>query len=52
MYTIGFVTEEQGVRPLPGEPREGYDLAERTRRLAEFPLAAEAGPFLFENYDE
>ncbi|MET8812521.1 TetR/AcrR family transcriptional regulator C-terminal domain-containing protein [Streptomyces sp. NPDC004549] len=52
MYTIGFVTEEQGVRPLSGELREGYDLAERTRRLAEFPLAAEAGPFLFENYDE
>ncbi|WP_018544079.1 TetR/AcrR family transcriptional regulator C-terminal domain-containing protein [Streptomyces sp. LaPpAH-108] len=52
MYTIGFVTEEQGVRPLPGELREGYDLAERTRRLADFPLAAEAGRFLFDHYDE
>ncbi|MFI9390953.1 TetR/AcrR family transcriptional regulator C-terminal domain-containing protein [Streptomyces bauhiniae] len=52
MYTIGFVTEEQGVRPLPGERREGYDVAERARRLAEFPLAAEAGKLLFDDYDE
>ncbi|MEU6816439.1 TetR/AcrR family transcriptional regulator C-terminal domain-containing protein [Streptomyces sp. NPDC046860] len=52
MYTIGFVTEEQGVRPLPGERREGYDIGERARRMAEFPLAAEAGKLLFEGYDE
>ncbi|MEU4108958.1 TetR/AcrR family transcriptional regulator C-terminal domain-containing protein [Streptomyces sp. NPDC027717] len=52
MYTIGFVTEEQGVRPLPGERREGYDVEERARRLAEFPLAAEAGKLLFDDYDE
>ncbi|MFG3046673.1 TetR/AcrR family transcriptional regulator C-terminal domain-containing protein [Streptomyces sp. NPDC048241] len=52
MYTIGFVTEEQGVRPLPGERREGYDVEERARRLAEFPLAAEAGKLLFDGYDE
>ena len=25
-YTIGFVTEEQGVQPLPDERSEGYDL--------------------------
>lgn len=50
-YTIGFVTEEQGVRPLPGERREGYDVEERARRLAGFPLAAEAGKLLFDDYD-
>ncbi|MET7286010.1 TetR/AcrR family transcriptional regulator C-terminal domain-containing protein [Streptomyces sp. NPDC005573] len=52
MYTIGFVTEEQGVRPLPGERREGYDIEERARRMAEFPLAAEAGRLLFDDYDQ
>ncbi|MGW7821245.1 TetR/AcrR family transcriptional regulator C-terminal domain-containing protein [Streptomyces puniciscabiei] len=51
-YTIGFVTEEQGVQPLPGERREGYDIEERARRLADHPLAAEAGTLLFDGYDE
>ncbi|MGW1283857.1 TetR/AcrR family transcriptional regulator C-terminal domain-containing protein [Streptomyces sp. NPDC001118] len=50
-YTVGFVIEEQGVQPLPGERREGYDVAERARRLAEYPLAAEAGQLLFDGYD-
>ncbi|POX59378.1 TetR family transcriptional regulator [Streptomyces sp. Ru62] len=50
-YTLGFVTEEQGVRPLPGERREGYDIEERARRMAGFPLAAEAGKLLFDDYD-
>ncbi|MEU6591294.1 TetR/AcrR family transcriptional regulator C-terminal domain-containing protein [Streptomyces sp. NPDC046881] len=50
-YTLGFVTEEQGVRPLPGERREGYDIGERARRMAGFPLAAEAGKLLFDDYD-
>lgn len=50
-YTIGFVTEEQGVEPLPGERREGYDMAERARLLADFPLSAAAGEQLFTNYD-
>lgn len=50
-YTIGFVTEEQGVRPLPGERREGYDLGERARLLADFPLSAAAGAEIFEDYD-
>ncbi|AOR32473.1 TetR family transcriptional regulator [Streptomyces fodineus] len=50
-YTLGFVTEEQGVLPLPGERREGYDIGERARRLAEYPLAAEAGQLLFDGYD-
>ena len=51
-YTIGFVIEEQGVEPLPGERREGYDIEERARRMADFPLAAEAGKLLFDGYDE
>ncbi len=49
LYTLGFVTEEQGVEPLPGERREGYDLAERARLMDGFPLAAAAGPELFED---
>ncbi|MGW7254164.1 TetR/AcrR family transcriptional regulator C-terminal domain-containing protein [Streptomyces sp. NPDC054834] len=52
MYTIGFVTEEQGVRPLPDERREGYDIEERARRMADYPLAAEAGKLLFDDYDD
>lgn len=50
-FTIGFVTEEQGVQPLPGERREGFDVGERARRLAEFPLSAKAGAEIFEDYD-
>ncbi|MEU9141112.1 TetR/AcrR family transcriptional regulator C-terminal domain-containing protein [Streptomyces sp. NPDC048404] len=50
-YTIGFVTEEQGVQPLPGERREGYDMGERARRMAGFPLAAAAGAEIFEDYE-
>ncbi|MER5400080.1 TetR/AcrR family transcriptional regulator C-terminal domain-containing protein [Streptomyces sp. NPDC002599] len=50
-YTIGFVTEEQGVQPLPGERREGYDMDERARRMADFPLSAAAGAEIFEDYE-
>jgi TetR/AcrR family transcriptional regulator, tetracycline repressor protein len=50
LYTLGFVTEEQGVEPLPGERREGYDVTERARLMAEFPLSAEAGAELFQDY--
>ncbi|MET7378189.1 TetR/AcrR family transcriptional regulator [Streptomyces sp. NPDC005526] len=50
-YTIGFVTEEQGVQPLPGERREGYDIEERARRMADFPLSAAAGAEIFTDYD-
>ncbi|MER7840995.1 TetR/AcrR family transcriptional regulator C-terminal domain-containing protein [Streptomyces sp. NPDC096040] len=49
-YTIGFVTEEQGVQPLPGERREGYDVEERARLLADFPLSAAAGREIFTDY--
>ncbi|MEV0176759.1 TetR/AcrR family transcriptional regulator C-terminal domain-containing protein [Streptomyces sp. NPDC050803] len=51
-YTLGFVTEEQGVKPLPDERREGYDVAERARLLADFPLSAAAGAEMFEGYDQ
>lgn len=51
-YTLGFVTEEQGVQPLPGERREGFDAAERARVMAAYPLAAQAGRELFEDYDQ
>ncbi|MGW7540589.1 TetR/AcrR family transcriptional regulator C-terminal domain-containing protein [Streptomyces sp. NPDC054770] len=50
-YTVGFVIEQQGVEPLPGERREGYDVAERARLLADFPLSAAAGRELFTDYD-
>jgi TetR/AcrR family tetracycline transcriptional repressor len=52
MFTLGFVTEEQGVVPLPGERRQGYEIEERARRMAGFPLAAEAGKVLFDDYDQ
>ncbi len=52
LFTIGFVTEEQGVQPLPGQRREGYDVTERAARLSAFPLAAAAGAEIFERYDE
>ncbi|MFF6907760.1 TetR/AcrR family transcriptional regulator C-terminal domain-containing protein [Streptomyces sp. NPDC012389] len=51
-YTMGFVTEEQGVRPMPGERREGFDIGERAAGMAEFPLAAAAGSEIFSGYDE
>ncbi|MCB5181727.1 TetR/AcrR family transcriptional regulator C-terminal domain-containing protein [Streptomyces antimicrobicus] len=50
-YTLGFVSEEQGVQPMPGERREGYDVTERGERLAAYPVAAAAGPHIFEDYD-
>ncbi|MFD9319705.1 TetR/AcrR family transcriptional regulator C-terminal domain-containing protein [Streptomyces sp. NPDC060053] len=50
-FTVGFVTEEQGVHPRPDERREGFDVAERARLLAEFPLSAKAGAELFQDYD-
>ncbi|WP_369181448.1 TetR/AcrR family transcriptional regulator [Streptomyces mutabilis] len=50
-FTLGFVTEEQGVQPLPGERREGYDLDERARLMADYPLTAQAGAEIFTDYD-
>ncbi|MFJ2831724.1 TetR/AcrR family transcriptional regulator C-terminal domain-containing protein [Streptomyces sp. NPDC087263] len=51
-FTLGFVAEEQGVWPLPGERREGYDVEERAARMADFPLAASAGAEVFQNFEE
>ncbi|MFC7987003.1 TetR/AcrR family transcriptional regulator [Streptomyces sp. NPDC057336] len=51
LFTLGFVTEEQGVHPLPGERREGYDLDERARLMADHPLTAQAGAEIFTDYD-
>ncbi|WP_327593749.1 TetR/AcrR family transcriptional regulator [Streptomyces chartreusis] len=51
VYTLGFVTEEQGVEPLPGERREGYDIGERARLMADFPLSAQAGAEIFADYE-
>ncbi|MFF6778921.1 TetR/AcrR family transcriptional regulator C-terminal domain-containing protein [Streptomyces sp. NPDC012637] len=51
MYTLGFVTEEQGTEPVPGQPREGFDVDERAERLAGFPLAAAAGAEIFTDHD-
>ncbi|MEU6313573.1 TetR/AcrR family transcriptional regulator C-terminal domain-containing protein [Streptomyces sp. NPDC047014] len=49
LFTLGFVTEEQGIEPLPGDRREGFDVEERAARMAEFPLAAAAGAQLFQD---
>ncbi|MFJ6010814.1 TetR/AcrR family transcriptional regulator C-terminal domain-containing protein [Streptomyces sp. NPDC092952] len=51
-YTMGFVTEEQGVRPMPDERRDGFDIDERAARMAAYPLAAAAGAEIFAHYDE
>ncbi|MFJ2896206.1 TetR/AcrR family transcriptional regulator C-terminal domain-containing protein [Streptomyces sp. NPDC087218] len=51
-YTMGFVTEEQGVLPMPDERRDGFDIGERADRMAAYPLAAAAGAEIFARYDE
>jgi AcrR family transcriptional regulator len=52
LFTLGFVTEEQGMQPLPGERGEGPGIEERAARMADFPLAGAAGAQLFDRYDE
>ena len=51
LYTLGFVTEEQGVEPLPGARRADYDIGERARMMAGFPLTAAAGAGIFADYE-
>ncbi|MFF4273146.1 TetR/AcrR family transcriptional regulator [Streptomyces sp. NPDC001536] len=51
LYTLGFVIEEQGVEPLPGERHEGYDIDERARLMADYPLSAAAGAEIFADYE-
>lgn len=51
-FTMGFVSEEQGVLPMPDQRREGFDIEERAERMARYPLAAAAGSEIFAHYDE
>ncbi|MER7578742.1 TetR/AcrR family transcriptional regulator C-terminal domain-containing protein [Kitasatospora sp. NPDC097691] len=51
-YTIGYVIEEQAMAPNPFDGDEGYDVEARADRLAEHPLAAEAGRAMFVDFDE
>jgi TetR/AcrR family transcriptional regulator, tetracycline repressor protein len=53
-YTIGFTIEEQGVRPVPGEQDERYDLGNRDQRIdpSRYPLALAAGKEVFGEWDE
>ncbi|MEU3030540.1 TetR/AcrR family transcriptional regulator C-terminal domain-containing protein [Streptomyces incarnatus] len=50
-YTIGFVTEEQGMHPLPSDEKARADITDRARRMSDHPLAAAAGELLFDDYD-
>ncbi len=50
-FTIGYVIEEQSAADHPERGVKGIDVAERAERLAEFPLAAAAGPELFGDAD-
>lgn len=52
MFTLGFVIEQQGAEPLPGLRREGFDVAERARMLAAYPLTAAAGAEIFADYEQ
>lgn len=53
-YTIGYVIEEQSMRPSPGaeSTSPGYDLVARAERLEAYPLAAQSGPVIFAGADE
>lgn len=52
-YVVGFVIEEQAVFPRRGEKDEAYKLEIRSQRIdpLKFPLAVEAGEYLFSNFD-
>ncbi|MGC0355939.1 hypothetical protein RKD25_003228 [Streptomyces sp. SAI-124] len=39
------------MEPLPGERREGFDVTERARLMADFPLSAAAGAEMFQDFD-
>jgi AcrR family transcriptional regulator len=51
-YTIGFVIEEQAVRPMPEEANPSYDLGKRNERIDQnlYPLACAAGEVIFTDY--
>jgi TetR/AcrR family transcriptional regulator, tetracycline repressor protein len=52
-YVVGFVIEEQAVKPLPGESNPQYDLAHRDARVdrEKYPLAHAAGAAMFGDQD-
>jgi TetR/AcrR family tetracycline transcriptional repressor len=52
-YVVGFVIEEQAVFPREGEKDEAYKPEIRSQRIdpQKFPLALEAGAYLFSNFD-
>lgn len=52
-YTVGFVIEEQAMKPAPGEVNRQYDLERRNARIDEqkLPLAYAAGREMFLGYD-
>ncbi|MEU6391461.1 TetR/AcrR family transcriptional regulator C-terminal domain-containing protein [Streptomyces sp. NPDC046939] len=52
MYTLGFVTEEQGMVPHAKQEEPAVDVDARAELLADYPLAAAAGRHLFTAYDE
>ena len=53
-FTIGFVIEEQAVKPRPGERDERYTPRKRARRIdsEKFPLSIAAGKELFSRFDK
>jgi TetR/AcrR family transcriptional regulator, tetracycline repressor protein len=52
-YTVGFAIEEQAVHPRPDQADHRYDRDARAARIdaRAHPLAAAAGPELFEGFD-
>lgn len=51
-YTIGYVIEEQAMGPDPATGAEGFDLAARAERLADYPLATAAGEEMFTGHQD
>lgn len=53
-FTIGFVIEEQAVKPRPGERDERYTQRNRARRIdsKQFPLSIAAGKELFTRFEK
>lgn len=52
-YVVGFVIEEQAVKPAPGESNPKYDLSHRDQRIdkEKYPLAHAAGSVMFADQD-
>ncbi|KJS54885.1 TetR family transcriptional regulator [Streptomyces rubellomurinus subsp. indigoferus] len=50
-YTIGYTIEQQAMGPNDFTGEGGHDVDARARRLADHPLAAEAGRVMFDDFD-